>query len=221
MTQNYRLEPCGSLPREERRNGAGGGEGQIKMLTNRGGDEGRQAERCRRPSTEAADRSGGRAGTGQALAGRGQNGARSPQKVRDVLREGVEVRCGLNKCDETTPVPPMCRVLGVHVSGHHVWRKRKSPERAWQEPRPGSGGAHGPPANPGKFQAGAPAATSGGEGRANRLAPGQETAQKIGIALQAEAPDQGHDEFEARRACRVESAEPRCLGDGAQSSLVW
>lgn len=36
MTQNYRLEPCGSLPREERRNGAGDGEGQIKMLTNRG-----------------------------------------------------------------------------------------------------------------------------------------------------------------------------------------
>lgn len=119
------------------------------------------------------------------------------------------------------PVPPMCRVPGVPVSGHHVWRKRKSPERTWQEPRPGSGGAHGPPANPGKFQAGAPAATSGGTWRANRLAPGQEAAQKIRIALQAEAPDQGHDEFEARPACRVESAEPGCLGDDAQSRLVW
>ncbi|OXJ06766.1 hypothetical protein CFB39_38430 [Burkholderia sp. AU6039] len=33
------------------------------------------------------------------------------------------------------PVPPMCRVLGVSVSGYYVWRKRKPSERTQQEPR--------------------------------------------------------------------------------------
>ncbi|MDR6504027.1 putative transposase [Burkholderia ambifaria] len=42
--------------------------------------------------------------------------------------------------------------------------------------------------------------------------------RKLGAALQAETPIQGHDEFKVRLACRVESAEPGFLGDGAQSS---
>ncbi|SOT40226.1 hypothetical protein F01_260292 [Burkholderia cenocepacia] len=34
------------------------------------------------------------------------------------------------------PVPPMCRVLGVSVSGYYASRKRKPSERIQQEPRP-------------------------------------------------------------------------------------
>ena len=30
------------------------------------------------------------------------------------------------------PVPPMCRVLGVSVSGYYAWRKRKPSERTRQ-----------------------------------------------------------------------------------------
>ncbi len=33
------------------------------------------------------------------------------------------------------PVPPMCRVLDVSVSGYYAWRKRKPSERTRQEPR--------------------------------------------------------------------------------------
>lgn len=33
------------------------------------------------------------------------------------------------------PVPPMCRVLGVSVSGYYAWRKRGPSERTQQEPR--------------------------------------------------------------------------------------
>lgn len=33
------------------------------------------------------------------------------------------------------PVPPMCRVLGVSVSGYYAWRKREPSERTQQEPR--------------------------------------------------------------------------------------
>ncbi len=33
------------------------------------------------------------------------------------------------------PVPPMCRVLGVSVSGYYAWRKREPVERTQQEPR--------------------------------------------------------------------------------------
>lgn len=33
------------------------------------------------------------------------------------------------------PVPPMCRVLGVSVSGYYAWRNRKPSERTQQEPR--------------------------------------------------------------------------------------
>ncbi|KVN06840.1 hypothetical protein WJ62_05085 [Burkholderia diffusa] len=32
------------------------------------------------------------------------------------------------------PVPPMCRVLGVSMSGYYVWRKRKPSERTQQKP---------------------------------------------------------------------------------------
>ncbi|MCA8095417.1 hypothetical protein LGM65_31880 [Burkholderia anthina] len=33
------------------------------------------------------------------------------------------------------PVPSMCRVLGVSVSGYYAWRNRKPSERTQQEPR--------------------------------------------------------------------------------------
>ncbi|KWA76980.1 hypothetical protein WK57_16915 [Burkholderia ubonensis] len=33
------------------------------------------------------------------------------------------------------PVPPMCRVLGVSVSGYYAWRQRKPSARTQQEPR--------------------------------------------------------------------------------------
>ncbi|MBF3524130.1 IS3 family transposase [Burkholderia pseudomallei] len=59
-----------------------------------------------------------------------------PKKVRDVLREGVAVKYGvIEQMRQDYPVPPMCRVPGVSVSGYYAWRKRKPSDRTQQEPR--------------------------------------------------------------------------------------
>ncbi|MBB3005087.1 transposase [Paraburkholderia tropica] len=88
------------------------------------------------PKPEAADRTGSRAGARTARTGGSEDGARSVKKVRDVLCEGVAVKYGvIEQMRQDYPVPPMCRSLGVSVSGYYAWRKRTPSKRARQEAR--------------------------------------------------------------------------------------
>ncbi|CAE6942023.1 hypothetical protein R69927_07742 [Paraburkholderia domus] len=46
------------------------------------------------------------------------------------------MKCGvIEQMRQDHPVPPMCRLLGVSVSGYYVWRRRSPSLRAPQEPR--------------------------------------------------------------------------------------
>lgn len=95
------------------------------------------------------------------------------------------------------PVPPMCRLLGVSVSGYYAWRKRTPSKRARQEAR----------LETEVLAAHQRTRESFGPERLQKhledarclcgRTSDKTVTQEIGPAVQAEAQVQGHHQFEA------------------------